>query len=155
MRLLRPWLLATALGLLGALSAGASGFLLKDTRTYEPFAPEMVGRRREPFAVGWKSGAAALADAFAAVCRAQDRLWLLPVYDAGGTANRTVHSGELADELRARGVHAAQAATYEELGEQLASAARAGDTILIMGARDPRLPVFAREMAARTAAVEE
>ena len=98
---------------------------------------------------------APLADAFAAVCRAQDRLWLLPVYDAGGTANRTVHSGELADELRARGVHAAQAATYEELGEQLASAARAGDTILIMGARDPRLPVFAREMAARTAAVKE
>ena len=98
---------------------------------------------------------APLADAFAAVCRAQDRLWLLPVYDAGGTANRTVHSGELADELQARGVHAAPAATYEELGEQLASAARAGDTILIMGARDPRLPVFAREMAARTAAVKE
>ena len=98
---------------------------------------------------------APLADAFAAVCRAQDRLWLLPVYDAGGTANRTVHSGELADELRARGVPAAPAATYEELGEQLASAARAGDTILIMGARDPRLPVFAREMAARTATVKE
>ena len=37
--------------------------LLKDTRTYEPFAPEMVGRRREPFAIGWKSGGAALAAA--------------------------------------------------------------------------------------------
>ena len=40
--------------------------LLKDTRTYEPFAPEIVGRRREPFAVGWKSGAAALAAALRA-----------------------------------------------------------------------------------------
>lgn len=40
--------------------------LLKDTRTYEPFAPEMVGRRREPFAVGWKSGASALAAALRA-----------------------------------------------------------------------------------------
>ncbi|MFT3828992.1 MAG: citramalate synthase [Opitutaceae bacterium] len=40
--------------------------LLKDARTYEPFAPEMVGRRREPFAVGWKSGAAALGAALRA-----------------------------------------------------------------------------------------
>jgi len=37
--------------------------LLRDARTYEPFAPETVGRRREPFAVGWKSGAAALGSA--------------------------------------------------------------------------------------------
>ena len=40
--------------------------LLKDTRTYEPFAPETVGRRREPFALGWKSGATALAAALRA-----------------------------------------------------------------------------------------
>ena len=93
-----------------------------------------------------------LAEAFASVCRKNDRLWLLPVYDAGGTANRTVSSGELAERLQARGVNAAVAETYEALGNDLARAARAGDTILIMGARDPQLPVFAREMAARTAA---
>jgi homocitrate synthase NifV len=40
--------------------------LLKDTRTYEPFAPETVGRRREPFALGWKSGTTALAAALRA-----------------------------------------------------------------------------------------
>lgn len=40
--------------------------LLKDTRTYEAFSPEIVGRRREPFAVGWKSGAAALGAALRA-----------------------------------------------------------------------------------------
>ena len=40
--------------------------LLKDARTYEPFAPETVGRRREPFAIGWKSGAAALGAALRA-----------------------------------------------------------------------------------------
>jgi homocitrate synthase NifV len=39
--------------------------LLKDTRTYEPFAPEIVGRCREPFAVGSKSGGAALRAALA------------------------------------------------------------------------------------------
>ena len=92
-----------------------------------------------------------LAEAFASVCRAQDKLWLLPVYDAGGTADRTVGSGELAAKLKARGVAVETAEGYDMLGNALAREARAGATILIMGARDPRLPVFARETAARTA----
>ena len=96
-----------------------------------------------------------LAEAFASVCRKDDRLWLLPVYDAGGTANRTVNSSELVAKLQARGVNTALAETYEILGNDLAHTARAGDTILIMGARDPQLPVFAREMAARTALIKE
>ena len=94
---------------------------------------------------------APLADAFASVCRPADQLWLLPVFDAGGTADRTVNSGALAAKLQARGVNAVLAESYEALGAGLARPARAGDTILIMGARDPQLPVFAREMAARTA----
>ena len=92
-----------------------------------------------------------LADAFAAVCRAEDKLWILPVYDAGGTADRSVNSDILVEKLQARGVPAAAAPSYEALGAELARAARAGDTILVMGARDPQLPVFAREMAAKTA----
>ena len=39
--------------------------LLRDARSYEPFAPETVGRRREPFAAGSKSGASALGAALA------------------------------------------------------------------------------------------
>jgi UDP-N-acetylmuramate--alanine ligase len=92
-----------------------------------------------------------LADAFASVCRPQDRLWLLPVYDAGGTADRSINSTALAAKLQARGVVAELAASYDELGAALVRAARAGDVILTLGARDPRLPVFAREMAAQTA----
>ena len=92
-----------------------------------------------------------LADAFAGVCRAQDKLWLLPVYDAGGTTDRSIQSDALVAKLQARGVAAALAENYETLGAALAREARAGDTILTMGARDPQLPVFAREMAARTA----
>ena len=94
---------------------------------------------------------APLADAFALVCRAHDKLWLLPVYDAGGTTDRSIQSDALVVQLQARGVAAEIAADYETLGAALAREARAGDTILTMGARDPQLPVFAREMAARTA----
>ena len=92
-----------------------------------------------------------LADAFASVCRPQDKLWLLPVYDAGGTTDRTMNSDALAAKLQARGVAAELAASYDELGAALVREARAGDTIMTMGARDPRLPAFAREMAAKTA----
>lgn len=90
-----------------------------------------------------------LADAFAGACRAEDQLWLLPVYDAGGTADRSIQSGALAEKLRARGVSVELAADYEKLGDELAREARTGDTILVMGARDPQLPVFARQMAGR------
>ena len=92
-----------------------------------------------------------LADAFAAVCRAQDKLWLLPVYDAGGTTDRSIRSDALVAKLKARGVAAELADGYDPLGEELAREARAGDVILAMGARDPQLPVFARELAAKTA----
>ena len=91
---------------------------------------------------------APLAETFVSACRPEDRLWLLPVYDAGGTAERTVNSAELAEQLRARGVNAALVGNYDELGKELVRAAQPGDTILIMGARDPRLPLFAREIAA-------
>jgi UDP-N-acetylmuramate--alanine ligase len=53
--------------------------------------------------------------------------------------------------LQARGVAAEFASEYAAAGAALACEARSGDTILVMGARDPQLPVFAREMAARTA----
>lgn len=92
-----------------------------------------------------------LAETFAAACRAQDKLWLLPVYDAGGTADRATNSDALVARLQARGVPVEFARDYEALGSELAAQARPGDTILVMGARDPRLPVFARAMAARTA----
>jgi len=34
--------------------------LLRDRRSYEPYDPSSVGRKREPFAVGWKTGIHAL-----------------------------------------------------------------------------------------------
>ena len=102
-----------------------------------------------------RSMLAALTDAFATACRPTDQLWLLPVFDAGGTANRSIQSRDLAEALRVRGVNAALPETYDALGAELLAAARPGDTILLMGARDPRLPVFAAEIAARCAARQE
>lgn len=90
----------------------------------------------------------ALAATFAAVVRPGDRLLLLPVYDAGGTADRRIGSGDLLARLLARGVPAAAAADMAE-AESLLRAAAAPDTaLLVCGARDPALPRLARRLAA-------
>jgi UDP-N-acetylmuramate--alanine ligase len=88
---------------------------------------------------------APLADAVRDVCRAGDRLWVLPVYDAGGTADRTIGAEAL---VNAVGRAAVRAADPDTAVREAAAAARAGDVVLVMGARDPDLPALARRLLA-------
>ncbi len=88
-----------------------------------------------------------LADAFAAAMRADDRLYLLPVYYAGGTARGDRTSEELAAAVRGRGRAAAAVADYGELERTLRGDLCNGDAVLVMGARDPELPAFCRRLA--------
>jgi UDP-N-acetylmuramate--alanine ligase len=92
---------------------------------------------------------AELAAAFAAVCRSEDRLFLLPVYYAGGTATKAVDSAALAEDVAQRGVRVSLAPDYERLEDDIARLAAPGDAVLVMGARDPELPRCARRLAAR------
>jgi UDP-N-acetylmuramate--alanine ligase len=84
--------------------------------------------------------------AFAAELRPQDRLWLLDIFYAGGTAAKDLSSAEVAAEIAARGVDARFAASREALAAALAAEARPGDLILVMGARDPSLTGLARDI---------
>jgi UDP-N-acetylmuramate--alanine ligase len=76
-------------------------------------------------------------------------VYLLPVFYAGGTAERTVTSADLVGDLAGRGVTAELVPGYPELEARLRAAARPGDVILCMGARDPDLPLCARRLAGR------
>ena len=91
----------------------------------------------------------ALTALFARLCRPEDRLVLLPVYFAGGTAQRSVTSAEFAYDLAARGVPVQYVASYAAAEGCLCDAAAPGTAIVCMGARDPELPVCARRVAAR------
>lgn len=88
-----------------------------------------------------------LVQTFSRLAREQDRLFLLPVYYAGGRAERRATSEALAAALRDRGTACELAADYEALHARLAAEARAGDAVLWMGARDPELSVQARRLA--------
>jgi UDP-N-acetylmuramate--alanine ligase len=77
---------------------------------------------------------------------ADDRLWMLEVFYAGGTATRDFSAADIVDEIAARGTHAEFAPSRDWLAERIAEAAKKGDVVLVMGARDPSLTAFARDI---------
>jgi UDP-N-acetylmuramate--L-alanine ligase len=83
---------------------------------------------------------------FARALGETDKLWLLEIFYAGGTAARDISSAEIAAEIREHGRAAEFAPSREWLIDRVASEAREGDLVLVMGARDPSLTEFASEI---------
>jgi len=67
----------------------------------------------------------------------------------GGTVDRSVTSAHLADAVTARGRHALALGERSACGDALVQMARPGDRIVVMGARDDTLSLFAEEILAR------
>jgi len=88
-----------------------------------------------------------LADTFARALESRHRLFLLPVYYAGGTARGDRTSEDLAAAICARGGAAATVGGYDELEPAIRREAGSGQAILVMGARDPGLSAFCRRLA--------
>jgi len=87
----------------------------------------------------------ALATMFNETIRPQDKLLLLPVYDAGGTTDRSVNSDALAAKLRpgACELVADHAAAYDWIARHVGDYA----VLVTAGARDPDLPALAHRLA--------
>ena len=77
--------------------------------------------------------------------RARDRFCYAEVFYAGGTVARDVSSAALAADLPGS-IGCAVAHDHAAVVEWVAAEARPGDTVLLMGARDPRLPALARRI---------
>jgi UDP-N-acetylmuramate--alanine ligase len=77
-----------------------------------------------------------------------DRLFMLEVYYAGGTATRDFSSADIVAEIAALGTNADFAPSREWLVGRVAQEVRSGDLVLVMGARDPSLSELARAMLA-------
>ena len=89
----------------------------------------------------------ALAEMFRATLRPQDMLLLLPVYDAGGTTDRSVNSDALAAKLAGSPVRLVEDLKVAE--DLLRAQAPAYGALVAAGARDPGLPVLARRLAGK------
>ena len=84
---------------------------------------------------------------FARVCRPQDTLLLLPVYDVGGTTDRSVGADVLASQLSEKGVTVMLLKTVEAAEARMRAKAVAGVVLVTFGARDPGLPRLAARLA--------
>lgn len=90
-----------------------------------------------------------LADVFASRLNAEDRLFLCdPVY-FGGTVDKSIGSDSVvADVNAARRVQARHVPERSDCGSAIAAIAQPGDRIVIMGARDDSLSIFASDILA-------
>jgi len=90
-----------------------------------------------------------LVSVFPRVCRPVDTLILPPVYDAGGTADRSISSEVLASQLREKGVTVVTVRGLEEAEALMREQAARAGALVTFGARDPGLPRLARRLAGK------
>jgi UDP-N-acetylmuramate--alanine ligase len=75
-----------------------------------------------------------------------DSLYLLPIYYAGGTAQKNISSEDIVQGLGTIAFNAQTVRNRDELLTNLKTDAKPEDCVLIMGARDPSLPSLVREV---------
>jgi len=71
-----------------------------------------------------------------------DSLYLLPIYYAGGTAQKDISSADIIAGLGPVSFNAQAASDRDELLNKLKVDVQSGDCVLVMGARDPSLPAM-------------
>jgi len=79
------------------------------------------------------------------ILRPQDRFCYAEIFYAGGTVAKDISSGALAADLPAD-LRCGHAADHDAARRWVLAEARPGDTVLVMGARDPDLPRLARSI---------
>jgi UDP-N-acetylmuramate--alanine ligase len=80
-----------------------------------------------------------LIEQFSSGLRLQDMLIVMPIFYAGGAAEKTVSSDDLVRDIIRRGRNAL-IAVREQLSQIVPNNINPGDIIVVMGARDPSLP---------------
>jgi len=85
-------------------------------------------------------------EAFAASLGEEDVLWMPEIYYAGGTTTKDVCAEDIAGPVRSRGRDVRTGLDREHIARDIAENARPGDLVLMLGARDPTLSEFSRDV---------
>lgn len=93
-------------------------------------------------------------EAFRSVFKKGDILYLLPIYYAGGTAQKDISSDILINALGDISFTACAPQTRDELIKLVKQNASENDCVLLMGARDPSLAAFARTITDQLGGIE-
>ena len=78
--------------------------------------------------------------------RPQDEIWMSEIYYAGGTAVKDISANDIINDLKANGVNAYFVEDRKELFAQMKPTLQQNAVLLLMGARDPSLEKFSKEV---------
>ncbi len=85
---------------------------------------------------------------FPRILRREDRLILPDIFDAGGTAERSIHAQDLVEGIKSSQTTSSvrYLPTREEISRCVMKETRPGDAVVVMGARDPSLPQLCEQI---------
>jgi UDP-N-acetylmuramate--alanine ligase len=82
----------------------------------------------------------------AGVLRPGDEIWMSEIYYAGGTTARDISAGDLVHDIEAKGAHAFFVENRNDFLEEARPHFSNDCVLLLMGARDPSLDEFAKQV---------
>ena len=85
-------------------------------------------------------------DEISAVLRPQDEIWMSEIFYAGGTAVKDISANDLIEDIKAKGKNAYFVENRDELLEKLRPNLGENSVLLLMGARDPSLEHFCKNL---------
>lgn len=78
--------------------------------------------------------------------RPQDEIWMSEIFYAGGTAVKDISANDLIEDIQAKGKNAHFVEDRNNLLEALRPVLKEGTVLLLMGARDPGLEEFCKDL---------
>jgi UDP-N-acetylmuramate--alanine ligase len=78
--------------------------------------------------------------------RPQDEIWMSEIFYAGGTTTKDISAGDLIDDLKGLGKNAFFVENRENLAASVKEHLDQNSVFILMGARDPSLDRFSREV---------
>ena len=81
-----------------------------------------------------------------AALRPQDEIWMSEIFYAGGTAVKDISANDLIQDIDKTGKKSVFVEDRNDLVAELQNHLKEGDVLLLMGARDPSLEVFSKEV---------
>jgi len=85
-------------------------------------------------------------DEISKALRPQDEIWMSEIFYAGGTTSKDISSSDLIDDLKAKGSNAFFVENRSDLIKSIRSHLTDNCVLLLMGARDPSLEQFAKQV---------
>ena len=82
----------------------------------------------------------------AAALRPQDEIWMSEIFYAGGTAVKDISANDLIEDIKAKGKKAYFVEDRNNLLKELKASLSENSVLLLMGARDPSLEEFCRDL---------